>query len=333
MRLRSVSIWILRVALLISVLSLSVTRSSWAADSKEPILIGTETWPGYLPLFVARDKGFFKEEGVTVVLKRYVALGELSKDYVAGKLQGRANLTLEMVNERLQGLDHKAVLAIDYSNGSDAVIARSPVQHIKDCKEKRVAFEPGTLEEFFLAWALQAHELSLNDVVPVYLDPEASATQLRERAVDVAISHEPFLTEALKDPEIHVIYSSAEAPGLITDVLTFRTDIIQQRPDSVRAIIRAYFRGLRFWKEHPDEAHAILALEFGITADEVAEQMKGIRMLDERDNQTAFTFAVGLESLYGNLRQIGKFVKTHQERTETELNTDALIDKQFVKQL
>ena len=58
--------------------------------------------------------------------------------------------------------------------------------------------------------------------------------------------------------------------------------------------------------------------------------MKGITMLDERDNKTAFTFAVGLRSLYGNMRQIGEFVQNHQQIHLDRFNTDSLIERRFV---
>ena len=79
--------------------------------------------------------------------------------------------------------------------------------------------------------------------------------------------------------------------------------------------------------------HEILAKEFGDVPESVAQQIKGIKILDERDNQDAFTFAAGLQSLYGNLRQIGKFVRKHSNGDDHSklLDTDALIEKKFIK--
>lgn len=297
------------------------------------ITIGTETWTGYLPLYVARDRGYFRDEGLQVAIKRYIALGQLSKDYVAGAMQGRANLTLDMVNEALQGLDHKAILAIDYSNGSDAIVARQEVSGLAALRGKRVAYEPNTLEEFFIAWALKEVGLSLADLQSVSANPEDAAKQLADGRLDVAVSHEPFLSQMLQSKQFHVLYSSANAPGLITDVLTFRTDFLQAHPETAQALVRAYFKALRFWREHPDDAHRILAKEFGDTPEGIAKQLEGIKMLDEADNNTAFTFAAGLQSLYGNLRQIGAFVLNHQGGPARTLDTDQLIERRFVKQL
>ena len=47
----------------------------------------------------------------------------------------------DVVNEVYKGLDHKIVLAIDHSNGSDGIIASSKIKSITDAKGKRIAFE------------------------------------------------------------------------------------------------------------------------------------------------------------------------------------------------
>ena len=214
---------------------------------KGPITIGMETWPGYIPFFIARDKGYFKEAHLDVSIKRYPGLGQLSKDYLAGKMQGRANLTLDALNECLSGLDHKIVLAIDYSNGSDAIVATKEIKTVKDFKGKQVGYEPNTLEEFFVAWELNENEMSLLDVTSVFGSPEETAKLLKEGKVDVAVSHEPYLSRFVSSGEFHVVNSSADAPGLITDVLTFRTDFIKAHPETVQAITRAYFKALKFW--------------------------------------------------------------------------------------
>lgn len=297
------------------------------------IIIGMETWPGYFPLIVARDKGYFKEAGLDVEIKRYIALGELSKDYVSGEMQGRANLTLDAVKESLEGLNHKVVLGIDYSNGSDAIVAREGIETVQDFKGKKVGYEPDTLEEFFITWALSENDMTLSEVIAFPANPEETAKKLKEGEIDVAISHEPFLSQFLSSGRFHTVYTSKNAPGLITDILTFKSHFIATYPETVEAFLRAYFKALNFWKENPDQANAITAKEFNDTPEGIARQLEGIKMLDERDNQTLFTFAAGLKSLYGNMRQIGKFVSKHQGKTNVSLDTDNLIERKFVKKI
>ena len=323
--------------LLLAVVGLSsCSRSPSSSSQDKPvypgtITIGTVVWPGYIALYIARDKGYFREAGLNVELKNYAALSELSQDYAAGKMQGRANLNLDAVIEKLKGLDHQVVLAIDYSNGADGIATRSDIQSLADVKGKRVGLDPNTLEEFFMAWALEQNSSSLKDVTVIPADPEKAPQLLKAGEVDVAVTYEPFLSQLLADGQFHTIYSSSDAPGLIADLLTFRTEFIQAYPETVEAFIRAYFRALRFWKEHPEEALVILAKELNDTPEGTAKQLKGLHVLDENDNRTAFTFAAGLQSLYGNLRHVAQFVGEHQAGTTSPLDSDALIDRTFIK--
>src|SRR5258706_15205295 len=92
--------------------TLSSAENKAKLSYKDQIVIGDVVWPGYLGLYIAADKGYFKEAGLNVDVRDYTALAELSNDYVTGKMQGRANLGIDMVNEHLKGFDHRVVLAI-----------------------------------------------------------------------------------------------------------------------------------------------------------------------------------------------------------------------------
>ena len=177
--------------------------------------------------------------------------------------------------------------------------------------------------------------MSLSDIVPVFANPEETAKKLKAGEIDIAVSHEPFLSQFISSGNFHTVYSSEHAPGLITDILTFRKDFIDAYPETVSTLLAAYFKGLAFWREHPAEANAMTAKEFSDTPEGIAAQLKGVKMLDERDNKIAFTFAAGLQSLYGNMRQIGKFILKYQksEESQVSLNTDDLIERKFVKNI
>lgn len=311
------------------------TSSAAAQDGKKlfkgEIVIGTAIWPGYLCLYLAAEKGYFKDEGLDVKVLKYTGLASLSRDYLAGKMQGRADLVYDAVKEFKAGLDHKAVLAIDYSNGSDAILARKDLPAVSDFKGKQVGYEFGTLEEFFLKWALEDNAMQLSDIIPVNADPEQAAKLLKEGKIDAAVTYEPFVSRYVSSGDFHVVYSSADVPGLITDILTFRTEFIEAYPGTVEAVLKAYFRALKLLKVHPDEAYAIMARQFEGTPRNFSIQLGGVRVLDERDNLTAFTFSTGLESLYGNMRRVARFIEKNGGERSSISDTDKLVERRFIK--
>ena len=300
------------------------------------ITIGAVQWTGNLGLYIAADKGYFKDAGLDVEVINYSSNTEEDQAYISGKTRGAANLTLTAVNQAYQGLDHKVVAVIDYSNGSDGIIARPNIKTFADIKGKRVAFDHGTLEEFFLRHALEQHRINFTDIVPINLSPEKSAEAVVKGEADVGVTYEPFMSGAIASGGAKKIYSSADAPGLITDVLTFHSDFIFEHPKAVEAIIREYFRAIKFWKEHPEEANIIMAKRLGVAPEEVPAQLAGLIIPDEQDNRIAFTFAPGPESLYGNMRKIGEFVKKHRPAGSEkvfDVDTDTLIEPRFIRSI
>ena len=298
------------------------------------IRIAVTSWPGYLGFYIADKKGFFKDAGLNVELKYYDSLAETGRDYLAGKLEGRTSLTVEALKEAQNGFDHKIVLVVDRSSGSDGIIATSSIKKVNQFKGQKVAFEKNTLEEFFLRYALEQNNLALADITPVNLDPENSAQAFTDGMVPIAVTYEPYMSKALSQRAGIVVFSSKDTPGLITDVLTMRSDFIEKYPDSIDRLIRAYFRGIQFWKDHPREGNTVMAKISNDTAENIAKQLEGITMLGERDNQTTFTFAAGLESLYGNLRQLAELTSLSNQPSPGQFfDTDKLVEPRFIEAL
>lgn len=300
---------------------------------KGKINVGYVAWPGYLALFAARDKGYFKEAGLDVEFKPYPSFGELSDAFSNGNLTAQATLVIEAVHQAHKGVSQKAILAIDHSAGSDGIIAQENIKTVGEIKGKKVAFEKDTLEEFLLRNALEQNSLTIEDIIPVDLNAEDSAEALVNKEVSAAVTYEPFMSEAVKKANGNLIYSTKNAPGLILDIVTFDTNFVKKYPETVRAFTKAYFKGLRLLKDKPEEAYLILAKELEVTPEEAKKQLEGVELKDENDNRAIFTFTAGLQSIYQNMRSINNFLTIAGKAGEGKIDTDKLVDPDFVKEL
>ena len=304
------------------------------------VTIGYVDWPGYIGFFIARDLGFFKEAGLEVDMRKYESLSSLSHDYMAGKLNGRANLTLDAIHEAYEGLDHKITAIINYSLGADVIVSKKNIKNIKDLKGKKVAYDAGALEEFFLDWALGEQGLKLKDVKIVSTPVEERNSLITEGSVDAVVTYEPHASKILESSDYGIIYSSADAPGLIVDAWTFKNEFIKENEETVRLFLDAYFRGVDFYKKNPKEGELILAKQFGIKVEAAAAGLLGVHVLDRAENKTAFTFTSRIESIFGNLRTVNKFLITNHSDAHTgdeygedfvAIDTDYLIDRRFFR--
>ena len=75
-------------------LAMAMTGGGCSSGSSGPIKFATNPWPGYDLLYVARDKGFFKENGLDVDLR----IIEDASIYMAAVASGDVDFTAFSVN-------------------------------------------------------------------------------------------------------------------------------------------------------------------------------------------------------------------------------------------
>jgi NitT/TauT family transport system substrate-binding protein len=213
----------------IGVMSAASRRGRGAAGPEDPVLgLGR-----LRPLFLAREKGFLKEEKVEVDL---INMEDPKEGFAmaAGRLDGVVSTIDTMLLYLKTGKEFQYVLALDDSAGGDAIVARKEIKSVKDLKGKKVAFAEGSVSQFFLNVLLRESGLSQKDVDAVNMKPGDAGAAFVAEKVDAAVTWEPWVTKSKNTAFGHVLVDSSDA-GLITDVLIFRRDVIEKRGRRSRA--------------------------------------------------------------------------------------------------
>ena len=135
---------------------------------------------------------------------------------------------------------------------------------------------------------------AFNEVTLVNISPEKVPDAIPE-VIQAGQTWDPFASEALSKGA-HIIFSSAETPGLTPDVLIFRTAVIKERPDDIRAFIKAWFEALAYWQANPAEGNALIAQATERRLEQISTE--GIKLFSLEDNLKAFENSTELTSLY-----------------------------------
>jgi len=296
------------------------------------IIWGLNVWPGNLPNLVAYDQGIYKKNGLDVKMIQEPDYGTLVTDFISGKINFADLALIDVVVKADDGEKIKIVLAADYSNGADGIVAKKEIRNIKELKGKKVAVEKDTLSEHLLYDALRKNELSLSDIVEVNLSAPKAAQAFIRGEVDAAATWEPDYTQAVEEGNGWRIYTSADSPGLIIDSLVFKSDYIKNNPEKVAAVVKSYFEGVDFIVANPEKAYEIGAKYSDITAEEFKIQYAGIKQMNKDDNTNAFFYRTTVDSLHGAIIQANKFLL--EKRTiKTEVDSTEILDVSFVKGL
>ncbi|MFA6476298.1 MAG: aliphatic sulfonate ABC transporter substrate-binding protein [Candidatus Paceibacterota bacterium] len=273
------------------------------------ITYGYQNWPGVLPYLVANDKGFFKEEGLDVKMVKVDSYVKEIEDLNSGQVDFIGDIALiDVVKQVSQGKDLKIVLATDYSNGADGIVAKKEIKTVLDLKGKKVAVEKGTLGEYLLFDALKKNSLGLSELSLVELSAQEAAQAFISGEVDAAVTYEPDFSQAVDKGNGWRLYTSSDSPGLIIDVLTFKKGFILQNEDKVQAVVAAYAKAMDFIKANSEEAYAVGAKYFAITPAEFKEQLAGIKLMDKFENNAALSYKISLDSLHGSVIEANTFL-------------------------
>ena len=262
-----------------------------AGAAAQSLLIGHSTWVGYGPLFLARDKRFFDEAGVNVELKTFEDPKSRFFALVSGKLDGIAT-TLDTAS-LYWSTEHpfRSVLGLDDSKGGDGIVAIDSIKSIKDLRGRRVAYNKGSVSHFFLSVLLRQNGLTEKDIQSIQMQQDDAGAAFVAHKVDAAVTWEPWLSRAKQTPGGRILVDSSSTPGLIVDIMLFRTDVIKNHPDAVRAAVQGWFKAVDYWKHNPDESDLLMAKAVGGWLKDVKtfrETLDGVRFYDEAINRQYF---------------------------------------------
>lgn len=252
------------------------------AATDHPLRIGTNVWPGYEPLYLARSQGYF--DNTPIHLVEFNSATEVIRAYRNGAIEAAALTMDEVLLLEQNKLEPQVVLVMDFSNGADVILGQPGINNIKGLTGKRVGVESTALGAYTLSRALSRHDMTPLDIEIVQLPLNEHEEAFTTGKVDAVVSFEPVKTRLLK-AGAKQLFSSSEIPGEIVDVLVVRKRYLQQHPDAVRTLTRQWFKSLAYLHKYPRQAADAMALRLGISPDELLVSFKEIHIPDQAENR------------------------------------------------
>lgn len=294
--------------------------------------VARDFWPGQFWVDIADQKGWFKEAGLNVKLVDVTDNFLPSvQAWVDGKMDVNQPVLFDLIKYNAKGADLVAVTVSDLSYDADGIVAKKEIENISDLKGKRIGLERGTFTEFLLSIVLERSGMTLDDVELVQNQSKVIQPFI-DGKLDALVTWEPYLTQATEQGDGHRVFGTAEIPGLISDVIGFHRGFIEERPGDVQAFVNVWHKTTQFIKENPKEAFGIIAQIYKQTPGEVQAFAQVDRILDLRDNITAFSFGSGFESLHGTVRRINDFL-IEKGIIKELLDSTEILDARFIQAL
>lgn len=294
--------------------------------------IGHTTWVGYGTLYLARDLGYFKEQGLEVEMTTIEEASMYMAAQASGKLSGSASTIDEILKYRSKGFCFKAVAALDDSHGGDGVLVGKQINSLQELKGKPIAVNEGSVSQFWLAYLLKHANMSLDDLEVQNMTADDAATAFIAGRVPAAVTWEPHLSLVRQKDQGKVLVDSSSTPGVIVDVVALNCDVIDKQPEDVKALVKGLYKAVEYTKQNPEKAYEVMAKGVGgFLADpkDLAEAAKGVRFYDQAMSEKL----LGTPGQPGDIKGIIRLANETWSKLQGkrfDVSYDALVDTRFV---
>jgi NitT/TauT family transport system substrate-binding protein len=284
------------------------------AAASKPFEVGYNQWIGYVGLFIAIDKGYFKAAGLDVKPVQFSGPADGVTPLIAGHLDCDLTTadTVILLAPQATGNAVTNVYIIDTSNGADGVVALKQFKTIRDLRGQTVAATLGQCNELLLLNALSKAGMTESDIKLTNMDADTAGAAILAGKVSAAVTWEPWLSKAMANGAT-IIYTSHDAKNIIMDTIAVSAATMHDRPADVRAFVAAYAKGATYALAHPAEAAAEAGKYLGVAPGDANNMLKKVLLYGAADNHRLLGTPAAPGPVYKEGRVIGAFFVSQKQ--------------------
>src|ERR671918_539024 len=234
-----------------------VAQAAFAADSPDkPTLVRiglAARSTTSMPFFVARERGFFREEGLEVELIVMQAIQTIQA--TLGKSTEFASATGSAVSSAVRGAEVRVILAVTDQPSFD-LITQPNITSVQQLRGKKIGTGGvGSLAEILARRILKAHGVRPEEVAILATGPShVTYVALKAKVIDAAPLQMP-LTFTAQDEGFRKLVSAADVYRSVQGGLATTKALLTEQPEMVTKVVRAMLRATRLIKS--DRKYAI----------------------------------------------------------------------------
>jgi len=284
----------------------------------------------FAPLFVAKEKGYFAEQGLDVTLESIPTGSDLVALTATGEFDaGIGGVGPAFWNAMAGGLP-LSVIAPGHAEGNPVatplMISKSncesgAIKSVEDLRGKKVSVNGPGATEYWLGQALGTAGMSLDDVDLQFLPFADAVAALQSGAIAGAMIGEPLATAAEQNGIGVRLLTDFPVQDVQPTEIYGNQSFLDKNPKSAAGLVTAYLKACREMAsggfDDPTDL-AIIEQYTGVPADLVTQAVRPVYAVDGQIN------LAGLSKLQSFFRE------RDQLEYDTDLDPATFVDTQFV---
>jgi NitT/TauT family transport system substrate-binding protein len=218
----------------------------------------------HAPWFVALDKGFYAKRGLAATIQASTGSADTVRTIGAGGADfGFADISTTIV-ARSRGTPVQTVAQFGYVPTTIMWREDTPIKQLKDLEGKTYAISPGQAQWYLMPAYCRINKINYKAIriqeTAAPLQPAALATKKADFIVMYRASNDEIAELAARKVGVKLnrIFMKDTGLDIYGTGLVVKEDDAKKRPEFVRAYVEATLEGLRYARDHQEEALKIL---------------------------------------------------------------------------
>jgi NitT/TauT family transport system substrate-binding protein len=237
--------------------------SNKAPEPRAEFNIGWSIYAGWMPWPYAQQVGIVKKwadkYGLKINIVQVNDYVESVNQYTAGKLDGVTVANMDALTiPAAGGKDTSAIIIGDYSNGNDGIMLKG-ADTLAAIRGRQVYLVELSVSHYLLARGLNSVGMKLSDVKTVNTADADIVGAFATPEVTAAVTWNPQLSTMKETPGAKQVFSSAQIPGEILDLLCVDTATLKANPNLGKALAGIWYETTALMQRQDAEGKAARA--------------------------------------------------------------------------
>lgn len=265
---------------LVGLASLAGSFVAWRTlGAQERLAVAITSWPGNEYLYLAEQRSLGQRYGLDLRVQQYSSLEDQRFAYSRGDVEVIATNLPDVIAicQEVPKRCPELFLVIDQSEGADVIVSTADLADVRNLAGQNVGLERTVLAEYLLLRAFETKQVPFDQVRLLREGPSALVNALEKGKVDAIVTYPPYANALRVDPRYRVLFSSAQIPGEIVDVLAVNPAYAKQHPSSLNALVRTWWAAQALARAEPHASQALMAKRQQVSPAEFVASERGIR--------------------------------------------------------
>jgi NitT/TauT family transport system substrate-binding protein len=280
-----------------------------SAKARHEFNIGWSIYTGWMPWPYAQQAGIVKKwadkYGIKINIVQVNDYVESVNQYTAGKFDGVTVTNMDALTiPAAGGKDTSAIIMGDYSNGNDGILLKGS-DRLGDIKGRSIYLVELSVSHYLLARALDKAKLDFKDIKTVNTSDADIVGAFASPDVKAAVAWNPQLSGMKAQAGVSQVFSSADIPGEIQDLLVVDTKTLQANPNLGKALTGIWYETVALMQRQDTqgkEARAQMAKLAGARPEVFDSQIKTTYLYADPKAAVAATNSPDLETTMKRVR-------------------------------